>query len=181
MFSSKFDFTVHYEWKLFRGEVTKRKSGMKIEKYISADNIFLIFVRKMKLLKNIRSHSYRILPTAYTLLLFFSACLSSEESRVRKEIQKQYNADEVRIHDVQEEVNGANITVLEMIILNSPILKDSKTDLEDGLSIAKKFYKVLDDKGEYKGIRIIISNSSGSKEVLGLSKNYYYDKTLLMY
>jgi len=92
---------------------------MKIRKYISADNIFLIFVRKMKALKNIISPANCLLPAACCLLLFFSACLSSEESRVKKEIRKQYNADEVRIHDVQEEVNGENITVLEMIILNS--------------------------------------------------------------
>ena len=83
---------------------------------------------------------------------------------------------------MEEEVNGKKINVLEMIILNSPVLRESKTDLEDGLSIAKKFYNALGNKENYNGIRVfIISNHDNSKQILGLSKNYYYDKTLLMY
>ena len=129
--------------------------------------------------KKITANFYCLLLAVYCFL--FLGCLSGEESKARREIKEQYKAEEVRIHDVEEEANEKQIKVVEMIILNSPVLKGSKTDLEDGLSIAKKFYAAIQHKEEYNGIRVIISNKSNSKEMLGLSKNYYYDKALLTY
>ncbi len=118
-------------------------------------------------------------PLFICIALLFQGCLSPEESRIKSEIKEDYKVKEIRIHDVEEENNGKQITVREVILLNSPVLKESKTDLEDGLRIARKFFRAMKNKEPYSGIRVIILNREGSDEMMGQSKNYYYDKDLL--
>ena len=115
----------------------------------------------------------------YGGIFFLSSCLWSEEAGIAKAIEKQYAAEEVRTHYTEEKSGSEVISVAEIIILNSAVLRNNNSDLEECLMIARRFHAVLKNQKEYNGIRVIISHKNGGEAILGLSKGYYYDKKIL--
>ena len=112
-------------------------------------------------------------------LFFFVSCLSGSEKEAQKKIREKYNAEEVRIHFPEEDINDSTRNIAEIIVINSPVLASSRSVFEDGLNIASGFYFSMDDKDKFDGVRVIISNPSGISHVSGFSKSFFYGKGLL--
>ena len=85
----------------------------------------------------------------------------------------------MRIHEVKEIQGNSTLRVLELVIINSAVLKGSKADFEECLQIAKMYHRAMENKARCNGIRVILSGHGDTRLVLSLSRNYYYDRSLL--
>lgn len=113
-------------------------------------------------------------------LVFLQACVPQEVENICETIRKECKAEDVNFHKVEDtDGNGKELKIIELIVVNSPILAGKHFDYLQCHEIARKFHKVYKAQHEYDGIRVVITSKNELFGNVTFTKNYYYGKELL--